>query len=122
MLAARPVSVNVRPVGVPTCVAPRNTWYPVTPETSSVDAFQASDTLVLVVPVTRRFAGTLGGCVSGVEPPGSLPNTRTPLSYSGMRCTSTGVPPGVVFTPVIDQSLLGSQAPELAMRNCTSFL
>lgn len=71
----RPVSVKVRPVGVPTGVVPvpRNTWYPVTPETSSVDAFQASDTLVLVVPVTRRFAGTLGGCVSGVAPPGSLP-------------------------------------------------
>ena len=114
--------MNVRPDGVPTCVAPRNTWYPVTPETSSVDAFHASATLVLVVPVTRRFAGTLGGCVSGVEPPGSLPNTRTPLSYRGMRCTSAGVPPGVGFTPVIDQSLLGSQAPELAIRNCTSFL
>jgi hypothetical protein len=28
---------------------------------SSVDAFQASDTLEVVVPVTRRFAGVVGG-------------------------------------------------------------
>jgi hypothetical protein len=74
--------VKVSPVGVPTGVllVPRNTWYPVTPETSSVDAFQASVMLVLVVPVTRRFAGTDGGCVSCDPPPGSVPNTRTPLS------------------------------------------
>ena len=37
-----------------------------------------------------------------------------------MFCARTGVAPGVVATPVYDQSLVGSQVPALAMRNCTS--
>jgi hypothetical protein len=37
-----------------------------------------------------------------------------------MCVTLTGGEPGVVDTPANDQSLAGSQAPELAMRNCTS--
>ena len=37
--------------------------------------------------------------------------------FSVLERLGADVPPGVVFTPVIDQSLLGSQAPELAMRN-----
>ena len=81
-------------------------------------AFQASATVVLVVAVTRRLAGVEGGCVS--PPPGSVPKMRTPLSYTGMRVTLTGVEPGVVATPVNDQSFVGSHAPALAMRNCTS--
>ena len=44
----------------------------------SVDGFQASATVVLVVPVTLRLVGAVGGCVS--PPPGSWPKMRTPLS------------------------------------------
>ena len=83
----------------------------------SVAALQLRDTVSPVLPVTARPVGAAGGVVSTVV--GSAPNTLTPLSYSGISKTFTGVAP-CAATPRNDQSLVGSHAPELVIRNCTS--
>ena len=48
---------------MPTCTPPLYILYPATP-TLSVEAFQESEAVEVVVPVTLRFAGTEGGVVS----------------------------------------------------------
>src|SRR5262245_27406020 len=65
---ARPVTVNAVFVLVPTWVVPSRMRYPVTP-TLSVEAPQASETVVLVLALTTRLVGAVGGVVSGTGGP-----------------------------------------------------
>src|SRR2546430_4937382 len=58
-----PVTVAVVPVTEVARVPPRNTSYPAMPF-ASVEAFHANETLDEVLPVERRFPGTVGGVVS----------------------------------------------------------
>ena len=63
MLAVKPVTLNVVPVGVPIDVPPLHTSYPVTP-TASVDAAQFNVKLVWVIDADDSVAGTVGAVTS----------------------------------------------------------
>ncbi len=95
MLAVRPVSLNVVPVGVATWVPLRNTLYPVTP-TLSVEAVQLRLTWVPDTGVAVRPVGTLGGVVSGV--PGSARNATSCITQPLLSWVAVAVYEPVVVT------------------------
>src|SRR5262249_18102134 len=67
--------------------------------------------------LTVRLAGLPESAKSGVAGPGSAPQTLVAAAWREMFGALTGVAPGVVAIPVYDQSLVGSHAPELVIRN-----
>jgi hypothetical protein len=77
--------------------------------------------VIVLVPLaprlTVRLAGLAESAKSGVGGPGSLPNTLVAPSKTEMLGALMGVAPGVVAIPVNEKSLVGSHAPELAIRN-----
>jgi len=64
-----------------------------------------------------RLAGEAERAKSGVGGPGSLPKTLVAPSKTEMLGALMGVAPGVVAIPMNEKSLVGSHAPELAIRN-----
>jgi len=77
--------------------------------------------VIVLVPLAPRLkvrlAGEAESAKSGVGGPGSLPKTLVAPSKTEMLGALMGVAPGVVAIPVNEKSLVGSHAPELAIRN-----
>ena len=104
------LKLGVTPVGAPPALS---VTAPVKPPVLVI--------VIVLVPLaprlTVRLAGEAESVKSGTGGPGSLPKTLVAPSKTEMLGALMGVAPGVVAIPVNEKSLVGSHAPELAIRN-----